>query len=130
MELTLTHVQRLNLHALMGAQRGPTLDDTRAFWKLQDMIALSDEEKKAIDFKIVPVVGGSAPAWDAEKDLALRTFEFTTEELQRVENAVKGWQPGFMASVDRIWLEPLLEQFESAKNGVEKTKPQALRRAR
>ena len=128
MELTLTHVQRINLHALMGAQRGPTLDDTRAFWKLQDIIALSDEEKKEIDYQVIQVQGGSAPQWDPTKSLEPRTYEFTSDEFERLEQAVKNWQPGFVASLDRVWLEPLLRQFEE-KDGA-KAKPTPMRRAK
>jgi hypothetical protein len=118
MELTLNHAQRINLHALLGAQRGPTLDDTRAFWRLQDLIGLSEAEKKQIDFRIVQVAEGAfAPQWNAQKSLEIapRGFEFAAEELARVERAVKEWQPGFFAAMDRAWLEPLLNQFEELR---------------
>ena len=137
MELSLTHIQRINLHALLGAQRGPSLDDTRAFWRMQDLIELSADEKKEIDYKIVPVGGAPdafAPQWNLIKAMAIepRSFEFNSEELARLERAVKEWQPGFLASADRAWLEPLLRQFDEAKAepAAEKPKQMPLRRAR
>jgi hypothetical protein len=134
MELALSYIQRINLHALFGAQRGPTLDDTRAFWRLQDLVGLSDDEKREIDYRIVPLPGGAAgPEWNMEKcaRAAPLVFTLTSEELARIERAVKEWQPGFFASIDRAWLEPLLEQFEEIRNnnGLEPAGP-ALRRAR
>jgi hypothetical protein len=127
MELILNHAQRINLHALFGAQRGPTLDDTRAFWRLQDLIGLSDEDKAEIDYKVVAMQGGLvAPQWDQEKSnrAAPRTFELTEAELARIERAVNEWQPGFFASMDRVWLEPLLMQLEELRS------EKALRRVR
>jgi len=47
MKLVLDDTQRLNLHALMGAQRC-SVDDVRFWWKLQDRIDLSDKELEAI----------------------------------------------------------------------------------
>jgi hypothetical protein len=38
MKLTLDHTQRLNLHALLGAQRAD-VGSIRAIWALQDKIA-------------------------------------------------------------------------------------------
>jgi len=134
MELTLNHTQRINLYALFGAQRGPTLDDTRAFWRLQYLIGLSDEEKAEIDYKVVAMGGGAfAPEWDQGKGsrVAPRAFELTADQLKRIERAVSEWQPGFFASMDRIWLEPLLMQLEELRSS-ESGQPMALaeRRAR
>lgn len=43
MKLTLDHTQRLNLHALLGAQRAD-VGSIRAIWSIQDRIALEAEE--------------------------------------------------------------------------------------
>jgi hypothetical protein len=128
MELVLNHVQRINLHALFGAQRGPTLDDTRAFWRLQDRIGLSEEEKRQIDYRVVQQGGATIPDWNPAKsaDALPLAFELTSEELARIERAVKEWQPGFFASMDRVWLEPLLDQLEEIQG--KPAAPAALRR--
>lgn len=113
MTLLLDHLQRINLHALFGSQRGPTLDDTRAFWKLQDRVELSADEQKAIGYHIVTADNGlSGPQWDPQKSLPHRPFDFSDAEIQRIQKTLKEWQPGFLAHMDRKWLEPLLEQLE------------------
>jgi len=50
MKLTLDHVQRLNLHALLGAQRAD-VGSIRAIWAVQDKLALDADEEKAIELK-------------------------------------------------------------------------------
>ena len=56
MKLTLDHTQRLNLHALLGAQRADVAG-VRAIWSLQDKIALDPDEEESIELKR-EVVGG------------------------------------------------------------------------
>ena len=51
MTLTLDHTQRLNLHALMGAQRA-SVDEVRLWWRLQDMIDLTPEERTQINYRL------------------------------------------------------------------------------
>lgn len=110
MKLTLDHTQRLNLHALMGAQRA-SVDEVRLWWRLQDMIDLSDQERKQINYRMGRIGEVEQPMWDTNKNLPVREFEFSTEDFNKIEKIVKEWQPGFLASGDRRWLEPLLEQF-------------------
>ena len=50
MTLTLDHIQRLNLHALLGAQRGDVAT-IRALWALQDKLGLTPDEEKAIELQ-------------------------------------------------------------------------------
>lgn len=50
MKLTLNHTQRLNLHALLGAQRAD-VGSIRAIWRVQDKIALCVDEEKALELK-------------------------------------------------------------------------------
>jgi len=50
MKLMLDHTQRLNLHALLGAQRAD-VGSIRAIWAIQDRLALSADEEKAIELK-------------------------------------------------------------------------------
>jgi len=113
MKLTLDHTQRLNLHALMGAQRA-SVDDVRLWWRLQDMIDLSPEERTKINYRLERLGEMMQPAWDPTKSLAPRDYEFTADEFAKLQKIVREWQPGFMTSADRRWLEPLLAQFEPA----------------
>jgi hypothetical protein len=114
MKLILDHTQRLNLHALIGAQRC-NVDDTRLWWKVQDRIDLSAEEKKAIDFRVQQVNGMQQVAWDPSKQLPPAEYEFSPDELAKIQKTVQEWQPGFMIQADRQWLEPLLEQLENGQ---------------
>lgn len=113
MKLFLDYTQRLNLHALMGAQRA-TLDDLRIFWRLQDRLDLAAEEKAAIDYKVIQQPNGQAQVqWDPEKAQVTREYEFEDADLQRLARMLKEWQPGFMIGADRRWIEPLMKQFDS-----------------
>ena len=50
MKLTLDHTQRLNLHALLGAQRAD-VGAIRAIWAVQDKLALDYDEENTIELK-------------------------------------------------------------------------------
>lgn len=114
MKLALDYTQRLNLHALLGAQRA-ALDDIRTYWRLQDLIELSADEKAAINYHTATQSNGqSLVQWDAEKAKAtpVREIELQEAEFQKIVKVVKEWQPGFLIAADRVWIEPLLAQLE------------------
>src|SRR5215831_18664784 len=113
MKLTLDYTQRLNLHALMGAQR-VSVDDLRLFWRLQDMIQLTLEEKNAINYRTVQQNGMVQVQWDFVPDLPLKDYEFAPEDFQRLGKMVREWQPGFVIGADRQWMEPLMAQLDGA----------------
>lgn len=48
--------QRLNLHALLGAQRSD-VGSIRAIWAIQDRIALDADDEKAVEVKREMVAG-------------------------------------------------------------------------
>jgi hypothetical protein len=117
MKLLLDDTQRLNLHALMGAQRC-SVDDVRFWWKLQDRIDLSDKEREAIHFTVQEINGQQQATWNPNLRQKPHEYEFTADEFARVVKLVKEWQPGFLTTSDRRWLEPLLVQLD---NGQPKT---------
>jgi hypothetical protein len=110
--LVLDHVQRMNLHALIGAQRA-NVDDMRMFWRVQDRIELSPDEKQAIGYQVRSVDGHSQIGWDASRTLPAKEFEFGGDEFKKLRDLVLQWQPGYMIAADRTWLEPLLGQLEN-----------------
>lgn len=110
MTLKLDFTQRLNLHALIGAQRC-NVDELRAAWRLQDEIDLTDAEKKKINYRLVRAGDQAAPAWDLVENTPTE-YSFSEEDYARLKKLVKEWQPGFLTSADRQWLQPLLDQFE------------------
>src|SRR5471032_917124 len=106
MKLTLDHTQRLNLHALLGAQRAD-VGSIRAIWAIQDRIALEDDEEKAVDVKREMVAGQERVVWNPALLLPARDFEFTNPEIVRIRAAIETWD-SYGANADRHWLEPLV----------------------
>jgi hypothetical protein len=106
MKLTLDHTQRLNLHALLGAQRAD-VGSIRAIWAVQDKIALDADEEKAIELKRDLVAGRERLIWNPSLSLPSKELEFTDAELARIRPAIETWD-GYSAADDRSWLEPLL----------------------
>jgi hypothetical protein len=106
MKLTLDHTQRLNLHALLGAQRAD-VGSIRAIWAIQDRIALDADEERAVDLKREMVAGQERTVWNPSLSITPREFEFTDAEIARIRSALDTWT-AYSASADRRWLEPLL----------------------
>jgi hypothetical protein len=113
MTLNLNYQQRINLVLLTGAQRG-NVAEMRLFWGLQDRLQLTAEEKEAIGYQLVfdPASGMENPRWNHTKarDCAPLAFELTESEGQRLRRMLDEW-PHFLAAVDRVWIEPLMEQL-------------------
>ena len=106
MHLMLDHTQRLNLHALLGAQRAD-VGGIRAIWSLQDKIALDAEEEKAIELKREFVAGQERVVWNPALSIAAEGFEFADAEIARIKAAIETWD-SYGVNTDRHWLEPLL----------------------
>ena len=113
MTLILNHVQRLNLHALLGAQRGDVAT-IRALWALQDKLALSPDEEMAIELKREFVGGQERVAWNPAVSVPPREIDFTEPEVDRIRAAVETWCR-YGVSADRRWLEPLLQAIAQAQ---------------
>ena len=107
MKLLLDHTQRLNLHALLGAQRAD-VGCIRAIWSIQDRIALDAGEEKAVELKCEMVAGQERVIWNPAILLPAREFEFTDSEAARIKASVESWH-AYGANADRRWLEPLLD---------------------
>lgn|SRR5262249_22600851 len=117
MKLSLDYTQRLNLHALMGAQR-VNVDDLRLFWRLQDMIQLTPEEKQAINYRTIQQNGRVEVQWDVIPEGPFKDYEFAPDEFQRLGKMVREWQPGFLIGADRQWMEPLMAQLDGVTGPV------------
>lgn len=111
MKIELDHIQRLNLHALLGAQRGD-LATIRALWKLQDKVALSPDEEQAIELKRDFVGGRERVVWNPASSIPTKELDLSGAELSRMRTAIENWT-AFGVSTDRRWLEPLLKAFLS-----------------
>jgi hypothetical protein len=115
MNLKLDHTQRLNLHALLGAQRAD-VGSIRAIWAIQDRIALDADEERAVELKREIVAGQERVVWNPALSVAAKDFEFTAAEAARISASVESW-PGFGANADRRWLEPLLRALSTDAAG-------------
>jgi len=104
MKLTLDHTQRLNLHALLGAQRAD-VGSMRAIWALQDRLALNADEEKAIELKREIVAGQERGLWNPALSIPAKEFEFSDPEAARLKAALQTWD-AYTANLDRSWLEP------------------------
>jgi hypothetical protein len=107
MKLTLDHTQRLNLHALLGAQRAD-VGSIRAIWAVQDRIALGADEEKALELKRETTGGQDRTVWNADLSLPAKEFEFSDSETARIRGAIQTWE-SYVAGSDRRWLQPLVE---------------------
>ena len=107
MKLTLDHIQRLNLHALLGAQRAD-VGSIRAIWAVQDRIALDAGEEKAVELKREIVAGQERLVWNPTLFIPWEDLEFTDPEVARIRAAVQTWD-SYGANADRRWLQPLVE---------------------
>lgn len=106
MRLTLDHTQRLNLHALLGAQRAD-VGSIRAIWSIQDRVALDAEEEKTLEVKLEMVAGQERVVWNPALSLPAKEFEFTDPEIARIKAALQTWD-SYGVNADRRWLQPLV----------------------
>lgn len=109
MKLTLDHTQRLNLHALLGAQR-TDVGSIRAIWSIQDRLALDAEEEKAVELKREIIAGQERVVWNPACAIPAKEFEFTDPEIARIKAAVHTWD-AYGVNADRRWLEPLIREI-------------------
>src|SRR5512140_1132233 len=107
MKLMLDHTQRLNLHALLGAQRAD-VGSIRAIWAIQDRLALAADEEKAVELKREMVAGQERVLWNPARSLPAQEFDFSDPEVARIKSAIQTWD-SYGANADRRWLEPVIQ---------------------
>jgi hypothetical protein len=88
MKLTLDHTQRLNLHALLGAQRAE-VGSIRAIWAIHDRLTLDADEEKAVELKREMAAGQGRAAWNPALSIPTKDFEFTDPEVARIKAAIQ-----------------------------------------
>ena len=113
MKLKLDHTQRLNLHALLGAQRAD-VGSIRAIWSIQDRIALDADEEKSVELKREMVAGQERVVWNPALSLPAREFEFADPQVARIKAAIQMWD-SYIVNADRRWLQPLIETLFSGE---------------
>lgn len=113
MKIQLDHIQRLNLHALLGAQRGDVAT-IRALWALQDKLALTGAEEEAIHLEHDFVAGQERMIWNSSLSIPGKEYEFSEPEIARIRVALQTWD-SYGVSTDRRWLEPLIDAILSTE---------------
>ena len=113
MKLTLDHTQRLNLHALLGAQRAD-VGSIRAIWAVQDKLALDANQEKRIELKREIVNGTERTVWNPLLSIPPQDFEFSEVEVSRIKAALQTWD-SYTVSSDRCWLQPIVEELFSTE---------------
>ena len=116
MKLTLDHTQRLNLHALLGAQRAD-VGSIRAIWAVQDKIALDADEEKTLELKREMVGGQERVVWNSDLSLPAKEFEFSDSSAHASGVRFKRGNPS-PPPADRRWLQPLIEALFPADVGM------------
>lgn len=116
MKLMLDHTQRLNLHALLGAQRAD-VGSIRAIWAVQDRIALDADEEKAIELKREIVAGQERVVWNSTLSIPAKELELSDAEVARLKTALQTWD-SYGVAAERRWLEPILDAIFAAEPGL------------
>ena len=107
MKLMLDHTQRLNLHALLGAQRAD-VGSIRAIWAVQDKLALDPTEEKVVDLKRELVGGQERTVWNPALSIPAKEFKFADNEIARIKAVIQSCD-SYSVRADRCWLNPLVE---------------------
>ena len=112
MILSLDHQQRLNLIVLLGMQEC-NVRETRAVWRLQDVLDLDDAEQREVGFSLQTINGSEVFQWDRTKSLPAREYELSEADAARIQRAVLACSR-LVPGLTRQWLEPLLAQLPEA----------------
>ena len=107
------HTQRLNLHAVLGAQRAD-VGAIRAIWAIQDRIALTGDEENTLELRREALGDQERVVWNASLSLPAKEFEFSESEVARVRGALLSWV-SYSANADKPWLRPLLDALFDAE---------------
>lgn len=99
--IPLDHIQRLNLHAMLGNQPF-VLKDMRAAWKLQDRLDLDEAEAAKIG------LNRDTMQWTPGSALDPEPYEFSEAEVVLIRGALQNTSS---PANNRKWLEPLLQAF-------------------
>ena len=115
MRTELTIAQRINLHFLVGTLPAKDIKWIRLAWQIMDKLELSEEEKKAINYELVPLdpEGNQlVPRW-TDGVLPAKEFDFDRNETAFLRHALESaaMRSGLLPGPARVWLEPLINTF-------------------
>ena len=104
--ITLGFEARINIVSVLDAQQG-NLGQLRLLTRITNKIELSDDEKTAIGYVVVPHPSGAQlPAWNRNADLTPKDVTLAWEEAQKLGEILEGCP--YFKRIDLSWLEPIL----------------------
>lgn len=109
--LFLDHIQRLNLIALLDVAEWQGRREGHKVCQLQDRLELDEVEKKSIDYAEEAAPDGRrVPRWSTSKNLPARLFEFSDDDMRRIDKALDNEQLRIVLLRDR-WFRSLVAQL-------------------
>ena len=104
--ITLGFEARINIVSVLDAQQG-NLGQLRLLTRIANKIELSEDEKTAIGYVVVPHPSGAQlPAWNRSADLQEKDVTLPWEEAQKLTEVLEGCP--FFKRADLSWLEPIV----------------------
>lgn len=111
--ITLGFEARINIVSVLDTQQG-NLGQLRLLTRIANKIELSDDEKAAIGYVIVPhPAGAQLPAWNRNASLPAKDVTLPWEEAQKLGEVLEGCP--YFKRTDLSWLEPIFSRLTSAK---------------
>ena len=127
MNLTLDHVQRLNLIVILDALECQGRREAFAVCRLQESLDLSDGERTQISWRKHKAPDGREYAlWNAQQSLPVRDYEIADDDIKRICKALDAF-PVILAR-DKAWFKPLTAQLPmpAEANGIASANAAAL----
>jgi len=91
-----------------------TWGNCACFTRIANKIELSDDEKAAIGYVVVPHPSGAQlPAWNRNADLPEKDVTLPWEEAQKLGVVLE--ECPYFKRTDLSWLEPILTQLHNGK---------------
>ena len=104
--ITLGFEARINIVSVLDAQQG-NLGQLRLLARIANKVELSEDEKTAIGYVVVPHPSGAhLPAWNRTAALPEKEVALVWEEAQKLSEALEGCP--YFKRTDLSWLEPIL----------------------
>ena len=110
--ITLGFEARINIVSVLDAQQG-NLGQLRLLTRIANKVELSDEEKAAIGYVVVPHPNGAQlPAWNRNAGLPAKAVTLPWDEAQKLGEVLEACP--YFKRTDLSWLEPIHSELHNA----------------
>jgi len=111
--ITLGFEARINIVSVLDAQQG-NLGQLRLLTRIANKVELSEDEKTAIGYVIIPHPSGAQlPAWNRNADLTSKEVTLPWEEAQKLGEVLEACP--FFRRADLGWIERLLNELGATR---------------